>query len=126
MTKGTILVVEDNDLNMKLFNDVLQKHDYTVVQSRRGIGVVELAQIHKPNLILLDIQLPDISGLDVAAQLKAHPELQHIPIIAVTAFAMKGDEDRIKKSGCEGYMSKPISIENLIRTIEQFIAFPQQ
>jgi two-component system cell cycle response regulator DivK len=121
MIKGTILVVEDNDLNMKLFKDVLEKHHYEVLQSRRGSEVLPITKEKKPQLILLDIQLPDISGLEVAKQLKNDQEIYHIPIIAVTAFAMKGDEERIKKSGCEGYMSKPISIEYLLQMVENFI-----
>ena len=116
----TVLVVEDNDLNMKLFCDLLEAHGYATISAREGAGVVELARARKPDLILMDIQLPDISGLEVTQRLKADEELKHIPVIAVTAFAMKGDEDRIRAGGCEAYVSKPISMVRFIETIRAF------
>jgi two-component system, cell cycle response regulator DivK len=116
----TVLIVEDNELNMKLFNDLLEARGYRVVQTTSGHEVLNLARIHKPDLILMDIQLPEISGLDVTSWLKEDEELKAIPIIAITAFAMKGDEERIRKGGCEGYLSKPISIPRFLETIQQF------
>jgi two-component system, cell cycle response regulator DivK len=116
----TILIVEDNELNMKLFNDLLEARGYRVVQTMSGHHVLKLAREHKPDLILMDIQLPEISGLDVTSWLKEDDELKNIPVIAITAFAMKGDEERIRKGGCEGYLSKPISIPRFLETVQRF------
>jgi two-component system, cell cycle response regulator DivK len=118
----TILIVEDNEMNMKLFNDLLQAHGYNTVQTDRGHNAKELALAHKPDLIIMDIQLPEISGLDVTKILKADDLLKAIPIIAVTAFAMKGDEERIRAGGCDGYLSKPISIPLFLETIAKFLS----
>lgn len=116
-----VMIVEDNELNMKLFRDLVEVSDYKTVLTRSGLNVLELAREHKPDLILMDIQLPEISGLDVTKQLKADHELRSIPVIAVTAFAMKGDEERIRQGGCEEYMSKPISVPHFISTIKKFL-----
>jgi two-component system cell cycle response regulator DivK len=89
-----ILIVEDNELNMKLFNDLLQAHGYETVQTHNGREALDLAREHEPDRILMDIQLPEISGLEVTKILKADDELKAIPVIAVTAFAMKGDEEK--------------------------------
>ena len=117
----TILIVEDNELNMKLFNDLLESKGYKIIQTANGLNAVELAREHKPNLILMDIQLPEVSGLEVTKWLKADDELAHIPVIAVTAFAMKGDEEKILQGGCEAYISKPISVAKFLATIQSFI-----
>src|SRR5690349_13839431 len=117
----TVLIVEDNELNMKLFNDLLEAHGYTTVQTNSGVEAVELARRHRPNLILMDIQLPEVSGLEVTQWLKEDPELNPIPVVAVTAFAMKGDEERIREGGCEAYLSKPISVGKFIETIRRFL-----
>ncbi|MCL2385246.1 MAG: response regulator [Alphaproteobacteria bacterium] len=117
----TILIVEDNELNMKLFNDLLEAHGYQTVQTRNGTEAVELARKHRPDLILMDIQLPEVSGLQVTQWLKADSELCHIPVIAVTAFAMKGDEEKILQGGCEAYLSKPISIVKFIETVRHYL-----
>ncbi|MBL1422357.1 MAG: response regulator [Alphaproteobacteria bacterium] len=117
----TILIVEDNELNMKLFNDLLESKGYKIIQTANGLNAVELAREHKPNLILMDIQLPEVSGLEVTKWLKADDELAHIPVIAVTAFAMKGDEEKILQGGCEAYISKPISVAKFLTTIQSFI-----
>jgi two-component system, cell cycle response regulator DivK len=116
----TVLIVEDNELNMKLFNDLLEARGYNVIQTSSGHEVLALAREHRPDLILMDIQLPEISGLDVTSWLKDDEELRTIPVIAITAFAMKGDEERIRKGGCEGYLSKPISIPKFLETVQQF------
>lgn len=113
----TILIVEDNELNMKLFHDLLDAHGYVTVQTRKGTDALELARKHMPNLILMDIQLPEVSGLEVTKMLKDDEELRDIPVVAVTAFAMKGDEERIREGGCEGYISKPISVVHFLETI---------
>lgn len=117
----TILIVEDNELNMKLFHDLLDAHGYKTLQTRNGIEAIALARKHKPDLIVMDIQLPEVSGLDVTKWLKEDDNLRHIPIVAVTAFAMKGDEERIREGGCEAYLSKPISVSLFLDTIRQFI-----
>jgi len=117
----TVLIVEDNELNMKLFRDLLEAHGYATLQTRNGIEALSLAREHLPDLILMDIQLPEVSGLDVTKWLKDDEALRHIPVIAVTAFAMKGDEERIREGGCEAYISKPITVSNFLETVRQFI-----
>ncbi len=102
----TVLIVEDNELNMKLFRDLLEAHGY---------------QTSGTDLILMDIQLPQVSGLEVTRWIKDDPELRSIPVVAVTAFAMKGDEERIREGGCEAYLSKPISVGKFIETVRRFI-----
>ena len=116
-----IMIVEDNELNMKLFNDLLEAHGFETVTTRDGTKAVELAMVEKPDLILMDIQLPEVSGLDITKQIKDNDDLKNVPIIAVTAFAMKGDEDKIRESGCNGYVSKPISITTFIETIRDHL-----
>lgn len=116
-----VLIVEDNDLNMKLFNDLLEAHGYATVQTKSGMEAVGLARQHRPDLILLDIQLPEISGLEVTRQLKQDSELKGIPVIAVTAFAMKGDEEKIREGGCEAYIAKPISVSTFMETIQRVL-----
>ncbi len=113
----TVMIVEDNELNMKLFHDLLEANGYHTVQTRTGVEAVPLARQHKPDLILMDIQLPEVSGLEVTGWLKADPELRAIPVVAVTAFAMKGDEERIRAGGCEAYLSKPISVAKFLETV---------
>ncbi|MGB0682019.1 MAG: response regulator [Magnetovibrionaceae bacterium] len=117
----TILIVEDNELNMKLFNDLLQAHGYETVQTKDGRAALQLARDHRPDLILMDIQLPEISGLEVTKMLKADDDLKGIPVIAVTAFAMKGDEEKIREGGCEGYIAKPISVPTFLETVNKFL-----
>jgi two-component system, cell cycle response regulator DivK len=117
----SILIVEDNELNMKLFNDLLEAHGYKTLQTRNGKEALELTRLHKPDLILMDIQLPEVSGLQVTQWIKQDEELRHIPVIAITAFAMKGDEERILAGGCEAYMSKPISILKFLETVRRFL-----
>jgi two-component system cell cycle response regulator DivK len=117
----TILIVEDNELNMKLFNDLLEAHGYRTVQTRSGVEALDLARKHRPDLILMDIQLPEVSGLEVTGWIKADEALRHIPVIAVTAFAMKGDEEKIRQGGCEAYLSKPISIVKFLETVRSHL-----
>lgn len=116
----TVLIVEDNELNMKLFNDLLEAHGYHVLQSREGLAALDIARQHKPDLILMDIQLPEVSGIEVTKWLKEDDELRSIPVVAVTAFAMKGDEQKIREGGCEAYISKPISVASFLATINGF------
>jgi two-component system, cell cycle response regulator DivK len=117
----TVMIVEDNELNMKLFHDLLEAHGYQTVGTRNGIEALDLARKHHPDLILMDIQLPEVSGLEVTKWLKDDAELKTIPVVAVTAFAMKGDEERIREGGCEAYLSKPISVGKFIETIRHFL-----
>jgi two-component system cell cycle response regulator DivK len=120
-TTKTVLVVEDNDLNMKLFHDLLEAHGYNILQTKDGMEALKLAREHRPDLILMDIQLPEISGLEVTKWLKEDDNLKTIPVIAVTAFAMKGDEEKIREGGCEAYIAKPISVTNFLQTVERFL-----
>jgi two-component system, cell cycle response regulator DivK len=120
----TVLIVEDNELNMKLFHDLLEAHGYSTVATRNGIEALDLARKHRPDLILMDIQLPEVSGLEVTKWLKDDQDLRSIPVVAVTAFAMKGDEERIRQGGCEAYLSKPISVGKFIETIRHFLGNP--
>ena len=117
----TVLIVEDNELNMKLFHDLLDAHGYATLQTRNGMDAIKLARAHRPDLILMDIQLPEVSGLEVTKWLKEDDELRDIPVVAVTAFAMKGDEERIRQGGCEAYLSKPISVVGFVDTVRRFI-----
>jgi two-component system cell cycle response regulator DivK len=116
-----VLIVEDNELNMKLFDDLLGAHGYGTIKTRDGHQVLELARTQKPDLIIMDIQLPEVSGLEVTQWLKKDPELKSIPVIAVTAFAMKGDEEKIRQGGCEDYISKPISITDFMTVIQKYL-----
>lgn len=116
-----ILIVEDNDLNMKLFHDLLEAHGYIILESFNGIDALKMARQHVPDLILMDIQLPEVSGLEVTKWIKQDDNLKHIPIIAITAFAMKGDEEKIRQGGCEAYMSKPISIPDFLNTVKKYL-----
>ena len=117
----TVLVVEDNELNMKLFHDLLEANGYNIVQTRSGLEAIDLAREHHPDLILMDIQLPEVSGLEVTKWIKEDDDLRAIPVIAVTAFAMKGDEERIRQGGCEAYLSKPISVTTFLDTMKTYI-----
>jgi|TARA_A100001391_G_scaffold45590_2_gene26801 two-component system cell cycle response regulator DivK len=116
-----VLIVEDNELNMKLFNDLLEAHGYETLQTKDGFKALEMAREHTPDLILMDIQLPEVSGLEVTKWLKDDETLSAIPVVAVTAFAMKGDEERIREGGCEAYLSKPITVTTFIETVRQFL-----
>ncbi len=117
----TVLVVEDNDLNMKLFHDLLEAHGYHILQTKNGKDALRLAREHRPDLILMDIQLPEISGLEVTKLIKSDDNLSQIPVVAVTAFAMKGDEEKIREGGCEAYIAKPISVAHFIETVQRFL-----
>lgn len=121
MTGKTVLIVEDNELNLKLFRDLLEAHSIHALEVRDGTKALDAAKEGMPDLILLDIQLPHISGFEIARQLKGTDKTRHIPIIAVTAFAMHEDEDKILAAGCEAYMAKPISIAPFISTVRKFL-----
>lgn len=121
MMSKKVLIVEDNELNMKLFHDLLDSQGYETLQTREGLQALALARLHRPDLILMDIQLPEISGLEVTKWLKDDEELNHIPVVAVTAFAMKGDEERIRQGGCEAYISKPISVMHFLDVVRKHL-----
>ncbi len=116
----TVLVVEDRDLNMKLFHDVLEPHGYNVLQAKDGMEGWRMAREQRPDLILMDIQLPSISGLEATKRLKADETLKSIPVIAITAFAMAGDEEQIREGGCDAYIVKPISLPAFLQIVERF------
>ena len=113
-----VLVVEDNELNMKLFCDLLGAFGYEAVQSRDGLKTLEIAREHKPALIIMDINLPEVSGLDLTRWIKDDEDLSDIPVMAVTAFAMRSDEDRVREAGCEAYMSKPIQMMPFLNQVQ--------
>jgi len=118
----TVLVVEDNELNMKLFHDLLEAHGYNILQTKDGMEALSLARKHRPDLILMDIQLPEVSGLEVTKWIKEDENLKSIPVIAVTAFAMKGDEEKIREGGCEAYIAKPISVTSFLETVQRYLS----
>jgi len=116
---GIILIVEDNELNLKLLKDVLDFYGYLTVVTAFGAAALDLAHQHHPDLILLDIQLPDISGTEVAHRLKADAQTRAIPIIAITAFAMSGDRETILDSGCDDYISKPFNVREFLALVKR-------
>jgi two-component system, cell cycle response regulator DivK len=116
-----ILIVEDNALNLKLLHDVLEAHGYGTITTGEGRAAVSLAREHWPDLVLMDLQLPDISGLDAVAELKRDEQTRAIPVVAVTAFALVGDEHKALSGGCDGYVSKPIALRNFLDLVERFI-----
>ncbi|MDR3441367.1 response regulator [Telmatospirillum sp.] len=120
----TILIVEDDDLNMKLLHDLLEMRGYRTLQSRSGREAIDTVRSQYPDLILMDIQLPDMSGLEVTRIVKEDPKLRHIPVVAVTAYALSTDEERIRAGGCDGYLSKPISIDGFLWTVAGFVGTP--
>lgn len=124
MTKK-VLIVEDNELNMKLFKDLLEAHGISTVQTREGRNAVDFIRAEMPDLIIMDIQLPEISGLEITKIVKADAQLKAIPIVAVTAFAMKGDEQKIREGGCEDYISKPISVIKFIEVVKKHLEKPE-
>ncbi len=116
-----ILVVEDNDLNRKLFCDLLKANGFAVEPVADGREAIERARSFVPNLVIMDIQLPNVSGLELIEALKGDPELRSIPVLAVTAYAGKGDEERIRDAGAEGYLAKPVSITPFMAAVRQLI-----
>jgi len=116
-----VLVVEDNDLNRKLFCDLLRANGLTVEPVADGHNVLDIARSFEPDLVIMDIQLPNISGVDLIEALKADETLRRVPILAVTAYAGKGDEDRIRQAGAEGYLSKPVSIQPFMNAVNALL-----
>jgi two-component system, cell cycle response regulator DivK len=120
MTKR-ILMVEDTEDNRQIVRDLMDSVGYDLLEAQDGAAGVAMAAEHKPDLILMDIQLPEVSGLEVTKWLKEDDELKSIPVVAVTAFAMKGDEERIREGGCEAYLSKPISVAKFLETVRTYL-----
>lgn len=120
MTKR-ILIVEDNELNLKLFSDLLRAHGHEIRGVSDGRDVLREAQTFQPDLIIMDIHLPHVSGLDLIVALKADPALHSVPVMAVTAYAGKGDEERIREAGAETYVSKPISVLKFIEEVTRLL-----
>jgi len=118
----TILIVEDDLISLKLVTDLLHAQGYDTLQSNDGKDALQLAREHHLDLIIMDIRLPEVSGLDHIKSLKADEALKDIPVLAVTAFAMKGDEEKIRAAGCDGYISKPIVVPLLLETVAKFLA----
>jgi two-component system, cell cycle response regulator DivK len=123
--KRRVLIVEDNKLDMRLLNDILERSGYETLQAADGLEAINLAVTSLPDLILMDVQLPEISGLEVTRRLKGDDRSRHIPIVAVTAFAMGWHEQEALDSGCDAYISKPISVLGFLNTVESFLSrFP--
>ena len=121
-TSRKVLIVEDNALNMRLFSDLLEASGYETLQCVDGAKAVGLALEERPDLIIMDIQLPDVSGLDITRWLKDDERTAKIPVLAVTAFAMRTDELLVREAGCEGYLSKPIQVRSFLQTVDELIA----
>ena len=120
-----ILIVEDNDTDVRLLKDILETRGYNILQTKEGLEAIDLAVVNLPDLILMDIQLPDMSGLEVARRLRGDERSRRIPIVAVTAFAMGWHEREALDSGCDAYISKPISVLGFLNTVESFLSrFP--
>ena len=118
-----ILIVEDDRLSMTLLSDFLNAHGYRVLKTSEGSEAINLARDEQPDLILMDIRLPGISGFDVTRLLKQDSQTKAIPVIAVTAFATPGDETKALESGCAAYITKPVNVDELLRTVESFLPF---
>ncbi len=118
---NTILIVEDNDLDMKLFRDLLEAHGFDTLQAKNGSEALTLTHNHHPDLVIMDIQLPEVSGLEVTRKIKSDDAIKSIPVIAVTAFAMKGDEEKLRAGGCEAYFVKPISVSRFVETVKRAV-----
>lgn len=116
-----VLVVEDNELNLKLFCDLLRAHDYAAEPVRDGREAVARARSFEPDLVVMDIQLPHVSGLELIGQMKRDPRLRDIPIMAVTAYAGRDDEDRIRAAGANAYVSKPISVMRFVEEVRALV-----
>jgi len=121
-TRKRVLVVEDNPLNMKLFSAMIAAEGYEVLEAKSGQDGLVMAQRQHPDLIIMDIQLPGMSGLEVTQSLKGDAATHDIPIIATTAFATRGDEEIIMASGCDAYMAKPIAISQFLELIESVMS----
>ncbi len=121
MEKKKILIVEDNPTNRKLFSTILQIEKYEVFEAEEAVRGLELAREERPDLILMDIQLPGMDGLTATRRLKEDDDLKEIPVLALTAFAMAGDAEKAVDAGCDGYISKPINVESFLEEIRPYL-----
>ena len=121
MSAKRILYIEDNKMNLRLVRRLLTAYGYILIESENGLDGIAVADRERPDLILMDINLPGIDGIEATARLKQNPDLAHIPIIALTAAAMKGDRERILAAGCNDYMTKPIDTTLLLETVRRYI-----
>jgi len=126
MEPARILVVEDNAMNMELAVDLLTLQGYDVVAARTGQEALEIVEKERLDLILMDVQLPGMDGLTVTKKIRQNPKTKDIPIVALTAHAMKGDEERILRHGCTGYISKPIDTREFTKAVEGYIRKPKK
>jgi len=122
MSDYTVLIVEDSEKNMKMMRDLMRVQGYQTLEASDGPAGLDMARQRRPDLILMDIQLPGMDGYEVTRRLKAQDDTKGIPIIAVTSFAMKGDEDRAREAGCDAYLSKPINIHQLVETVQRYLS----
>ena len=122
MAGGRVLVVEDNEMNMKLLRDVLVASGYRALEATRGAQAVELARQHVPDLVLMDVQLPDVDGVEVLRRIRTDVRTAFLPVVAVTAQAMDGDRERFLRAGFDGYLPKPIDLDRLLQMVEEHCA----
>ncbi len=120
MANRNILVIEDNKLNMKLMRGIFRLGNYQIIEALDAETGIRLAREHHPFLILMDIQLPGMDGLAATQLIKSNPKLKDIPVVALTGFAMQGDEEKALESGCDGYITKPIDVQHVLKTIDEF------
>ncbi len=118
----TVMIVEDNPMNMRLFKDLLEMQGYRTVQSVDGADALDLARHRRPDLVIMDIQLPNVSGVEITRRIRSDTEIAAIPIIAVTAFGRAGDEERFLDKGFDAYLSKPISVQSFMDLVERFLS----
>jgi two-component system cell cycle response regulator DivK len=119
--KRKVLIVEDNPINMKLATEILRRSGYTVLEAADAVDGIRIAKEAQPDLVLMDIQLPGMDGLTATKMLKGDDKTRHIKVVALTAFAMKGDEERMIEAGCDGYVSKPIRYKEFLETVSSFV-----
>jgi len=120
MANRNVLVIEDNKFNMKLMRGIFQLSNYQIIEALDAETGIRLAREHHPFLILMDIQLPGMDGLAATQLIKSNPKLKDIPVVALTGFAMQGDEEKALESGCDGYITKPIDVQHVLKTIDEF------
>ena len=121
MAGENILIVEDNPLNLELISDILEAKGFVITVAITGVDALKQVDVEMPDLILMDIQLPGLDGLTVTGMIKKKPGMEKIPIIALTAHAMRGDEEKAREAGCDGYISKPIDTRAITKTIRSFL-----
>ena len=123
MKNRSILVIEDNDLNMKLVRSLLKIDDYCIIEAKDAESGIQLAHVHHPDLILMDIQLPGMDGLSATKAIKADDASKDIPVVALTSYAMQGDKKKALDAGCVGYISKPLDTRSFLKFIREFFDY---